>query len=250
MIALALKRSMNAAALAAEVVGEARLEAADGNARRAAHRRALRLRRSCARGVTLLNLSLVNWGRLPSAPCIIVANHVSWLDALVVGALTPTVPIATAEVRRWPLVGPLCSSLGALFVECGSAASGAQVLRRARAALDDGVSVLGFPEGTTSRPGEGLLPFHRGLFGLAAIADVPVVPVALRYGDDVHWTGDPGVIGPWFSVARKRTLRVEIHIGSPMRPGPRQPLGGFVDQVRQQMTTMLAPPPLVTRFAA
>src|SRR6185436_14021215 len=101
-----------------------------------------------------------------------VANHLSYLDPIVIGAQIPVAPIAKGEVASWPLIGSVASSLNGIFVDRSSVMSRARALRRAHALLRAGVSILNFPEGTTT-DGSRLLPFHRGIFGLAQIARVP-----------------------------------------------------------------------------
>lgn len=255
MITSTVVRSLSAAVIAAEAIGAARIDLdADGGLARA--RRARLLRETCTRASGALGVDVDVDGAVPRAPCVIVANHLSWLDPVVLGALTPSVPIAKAEVARWPVVGPLCGQLGVLFVERGSASSGARVLRSARRALAEGVSVLGFPEGTTARPAQGLQPFHRGLFGLARLCGVPVVPVTLAYDDDdVCWIGDDGFVGHYLALVQKRVVRARVRVGAPLFVDDAQPLGGFMRRVRDVMNAQLAPPPgpndpVITRIAA
>jgi 1-acyl-sn-glycerol-3-phosphate acyltransferase len=129
-------------------------------------------------------------GQVPSKAAVLVANHVSYFDPLVIASLVPVVPVAKREVADWPVVGNTCRKLGVQFVVRESALSGARVLRAALRALENDVSVLVFPEGTTTY-GHDVLPFRRGIFGIAARASVPVIPVALRYErEDVAWVGD------------------------------------------------------------
>ncbi len=129
-------------------------------------------------------------GRLPAGPCVIVANHVSYLDPLVLASLVPCLPIAKAELRDWPVLGETARRSNVLFVRRDCALSGARVLREARRALDRGVSVLVFPEGTTTT-GHKVLPFKRGALGLAQLAGVPIAPVALRYAQpEAAWIGE------------------------------------------------------------
>lgn len=213
--------------------------------------RALVLQNACAQALVVHGIDVSCRGTLGSGPSIVVANHLSWLDPLVVASLLPVTPIAKHEIRRWPFVGSLCASMGCMFVERGSAASGAMVLRSARAALAEGVSVLGFPEGTTRPFGSGLGPFHRGLFGLAQRLGVPVVPVALRYDDPaLHWVGDDAFAPHWYGVVGRARTRVEVAIGAPIVADEGVPLGRFVSDVRHAIERLGNDPPAVTRWAA
>jgi 1-acyl-sn-glycerol-3-phosphate acyltransferase len=112
-----------------------------------------------------------------------VANHVSWIDIFVINALYPSRFVAKSEVRRWPLVGPLCAWAGTIFIQRANPRDLRQTMAVMVAALRDGERVVVFPEGTSAAQG-GLLPFRANLFEAAIEAGVPVQPVAIRYLDD------------------------------------------------------------------
>ncbi len=119
-------------------------------------------------------------GRLPDGPALIVANHISWMDIVILHALWPMWLVAKAEIRGWPLIGVLAELAGTLFIQRGSEASRARVNRRMAALLRRGHRVGIFPEGGI-RPERGVGRFHARLFAPALRAGVPIVPVAIRY---------------------------------------------------------------------
>src|SRR5262249_45981855 len=130
-------------------------------------------------------------GAIPDGPSVMVSNHLSYVDAPVLASLTPSMPVAKAEIARWPLFGAGARSLGVMLVKRGDVYSGALALRGALRTLAAGVPVLGFPEGTTTAGVGELLAFRRGLFGIARIAHVPVVPMALSYNSpEIAWVGE------------------------------------------------------------
>lgn len=115
------------------------------------------------------------------APCLVVANHISWLDIFLVHAALPATFIAKSEIRSWPLAGLLVQASGTIFVERGNRHAVRSLMKEAMARLDLGERVIFFPEGTTSR-GESVLKFHTSLFGLAEQRpDLVVVPMTLFY---------------------------------------------------------------------
>src|SRR5262249_7678064 len=118
-------------------------------------------------------------GEIPSEPCVLVANHTSYLDPLTIASLVRCAPIAKADIASWPCCGEIARRVGVRFVKRECPHSGARVLREGLRALAQGVSVLVFPEGTTT-VGDHVLPFKRGAFGLARLAGVPIVPVAVE----------------------------------------------------------------------
>ncbi len=113
---------------------------------------------------------------------LVLPNHVSWLDILVIDSVAPCAFIAKAEIRGWPLVGFLCDRAGTLFIERGRRHAVHQVLETATEQLRAGGRVAVFAEGTTS-DGTVVLPFHANLVEAAVRADCVVQPLALRYED-------------------------------------------------------------------
>lgn len=178
--------------------------------------RAAALRDGCATLVDAHGIRPRVLGRPPVGPSIIVANHLGYLDPLIVSALVPRAPIAKREARGWPLIGRALGEMGLIFVDRGDAASGARALRRARRVLDAGVSVLVFPEGTTTH-GDRVLPFHRGVFGLARITGAPVVPTALSSPERACcWVGDDPFVPHYLRLAARPSIPLDIRFGAPM----------------------------------
>jgi lyso-ornithine lipid O-acyltransferase len=157
-------------------------------------------------------------GTLPEQPSIIVANHLGYIDPVVLCALLPMSPIAKREIGDWALVGAPLERLNVSFVRRGDAHSGARVLLRSLRALRAGVSVLNFPEGTTSRGG--LLPFHLGAFWLSRRTGLPVVPIAMDFEDmGLCWVDREALLPHyakawWLGLSR----RVRVSVGQPLDP--------------------------------
>jgi 1-acyl-sn-glycerol-3-phosphate acyltransferase len=144
----------------------------------------------------------------PERPCIFVANHSSYIDALILlwALPRPVAFTAKAELSRKPLFHWLLSRLGAVFVERADPQRSTEVVGQAREGRRD---FLFFPEGTFSRM-PGLLPFHLGAFLAAAHAGLPVVPVALR--------GTRAVLRDVEQFPRRAP--VDVTIGAPIMPQP------------------------------
>ncbi|HEY6005132.1 MAG TPA: lysophospholipid acyltransferase family protein, partial [Anaeromyxobacter sp.] len=128
--------------------------------------RALFLRDLFKRVAALHGIEIHGEGPVPVGPALLAANHVSYLDPIAVGALVPCVPISKVDVSAWPVIGGFARDLGVLFVDRGNGHSGMRVLRDAARTLAGGVSVLNFPEGTTTA-GDRVLRFREGLFAVA-----------------------------------------------------------------------------------
>ncbi len=130
----------------------------------------------------LTGLPLVTEGlkRLPAEPCVLVANHSSYLDALLLTAVLPRPfsfvakrELAGRVLLRWPL-----ARLGTLFVERFERQRSTEDAARLSRLVQSGTSLVFFPEGTFTRM-PGLLPFRMGAFVAAAESGVSLVPVTL-----------------------------------------------------------------------
>ena len=118
---------------------------------------------------------------LPGA-VMFVANHVSWIDITALHSYRMMGFVAKREIASWPVVGWLATMGETMYHQRGSQESLGGVLDEMLARLRSGRAVGVFPEGRT-RSGEGIGPFHARIFLAAVEAEVPVQPVALRYGD-------------------------------------------------------------------
>jgi 1-acyl-sn-glycerol-3-phosphate acyltransferase len=109
--------------------------------------------------------------RLAPSPLgrLVVANHVSYVDVLVLSSIAPMVFITSVEMKHTPLLGLLASWGGSLFVERRRPAGLKQEIEQIARVLREGASVVLFPEGTTSN-GERVHPFKRSLFDAALAA--------------------------------------------------------------------------------
>lgn len=158
-------------------------------------------------------IHIVVEGQTPDYPAILVANHVSHMDPLVIATVKPLLPIAKGEISQWPFVGRVGRYLGIMFVKRDSVMSGAGVLRRSLRVLQQGVSVLNFPEGTTTIGSE-VLPFRRGIFGLAAITGVPVIPTALRFEPQgMAWVGNAHLLPHCLRAFGRSRWTAYLHFG-------------------------------------
>lgn len=133
----------------------------------------------------ILNIGIQLEGQQPArdeSGCLMVANHVSWLDIFVLNAIHPARFIAKSEVRSWPLIGWLCKRTGTIFIERAMRQDAASVNLRVGTLLKQGVSIGLFPEGT-STDGLQVGHFHSALIQPAIDAGVRLCPVAMRYQD-------------------------------------------------------------------
>lgn len=140
---------------------------------------------------------------LPRGPCVIVTNHASYLDGIILTAVLPGTFsfVAKREFTAHFIARVFLRHIGAEFVERFDLARGVEDARQLAHAVQRGQTLVFFPEGTFTRS-PGLLPFHLGAFVAAAEAGVPVVPVAIR--------GTRSILrdGQWFP--RRGTINVTM----------------------------------------
>jgi 1-acyl-sn-glycerol-3-phosphate acyltransferase len=156
----------------------------------------------------------------PGFSGLVVSNHLSWLDVLVLQSLMPVAFVAKSEVRRWPVVGYLAHACATIFVDRNSARSAHAMVERTAAAITQGQAVVVFPEGTSS-DGQQLGTFHPNIFESAIRADSQVQPLALQYVDAAtgtvataaHFTGDMTLLGSLQKVSTTAGMRAQVHVG-------------------------------------
>ena len=117
---------------------------------------------------------------LPAKPSLIVANHLSWLDILVLGSLIPVRFLSKDEVRGWPIIGRLARGAQTLFIKRGDRGSAERAIKEIEGVLRSEEFVVVFPEGTSTH---GPMPsrFKGRLIEAARRAGVTVCPVAICY---------------------------------------------------------------------
>jgi len=165
-----------------------------------------RLARACARVLLRLlgmPLSVSGLELLPQGQCIVVANHVSYLDGIVfTAALPPRFGfVIKREMAGVPLAATVLHRIGSQFVERFKPGRSTADARRVLRTAASGQSLVFFPEGTFSEQ-PGLLEFHAGAFITAARAGCPVVPAVIR--------GTRVALGPTDSQPRPYPLSIEL----------------------------------------
>ena len=135
------------------------------------------------RMLRILGIPLHVHGTPPAqGPLLLVSNHISWLDILVMHAARHCRFVSKADVRHWPLIGTLATGGGTLYIERERRRDAMRVVHHMVESLQAGEIVAVFPEGTVG-DGRALLPFHANLIQAAISAHAPVQPVALAFLD-------------------------------------------------------------------
>jgi 1-acyl-sn-glycerol-3-phosphate acyltransferase len=107
--------------------------------------------------------------------------------------------------------------------------------------LDAGVSILVFPEGTTSF-GHDVLPFSRGAFGVARLMRVPVVPVTIRYHcPEACWVGNDSLLPHALKLHRLDPVGADLFFGPPLEPMAFSDAAKLAEVARQCIRSLLPP---------
>jgi 1-acyl-sn-glycerol-3-phosphate acyltransferase len=167
-----------------------------------------------------LGLSVEVEGEMPDTehPCVIAANHSSFVDGLVLYVFLdqPVTFVASTDMEHQFLLGRIMKGFGCVFVDRGRAERSATSVEILKSTIRSGHHVLIFPEGSISaRPG--LRVFHLGAFETAASSNCPVVPVGIRGSRDVL---RPGSFRPHRGAMR-------VVVGEPVMPAGNE----FTDRV-------------------
>jgi 1-acyl-sn-glycerol-3-phosphate acyltransferase len=155
-----------------------------------------------------------------SGPVLLVANHISWADIVVMHAARHCRFVAKADVGKWPVVGTLATAAGTLYVARESRKDAMRVVHRMVECLGQDEVLAVFPEGTTGN-GATLLPFHGNMLQAAITADAPVQPVALSFLDLASGTqsfapcyiGNDTLVGSLWRTLRADALVAIVHYG-------------------------------------
>jgi 1-acyl-sn-glycerol-3-phosphate acyltransferase len=147
--------------------------------------------------------SVEGLNRLPQVPCVVVANHASYIDGLVAAAALPPdfAFVIKKEMVRVPLAGLLLRRLGSQFVERFNRHKGGVDARRVLKLAATGQSMVFFPEGTFTEIRQ-IGKFLGGAFTTAARSGMPVVAMAIH--------GTRAVLPPGGVAVHRLPIRVEI----------------------------------------
>jgi 1-acyl-sn-glycerol-3-phosphate acyltransferase len=182
-----------------------------------------------------------------TGPTLLVSNHISWLDILVLHATCHCRFIAKANVGRWPLIGRLATAAGTFYVDRESRRDARRVVQLIVDALKDGEIVAVFPEGTTGN-GRDVLPFHGNLIQGAILADAPAQAVSLRFidsrsnelSDQVSYIGDDSLVASIWRTMRLPDLCVVATFGIPEFAHGRN-RRAWAEDLRQEIAAMRHP---------
>jgi 1-acyl-sn-glycerol-3-phosphate acyltransferase len=182
--------------------------------------RARWLQRACQRMLRVFHVRLRVHGTIPTTG-LLVCNHLSYLDIIVLGALAPAIFVAKLDVKRWPVLGWFARLASTLFIARGRRKDTARSAEQIEAKLRAGMLVVLFPEGT-STGGETVLPFKSSLLEPAARSNQPITAAFLRYSlsdsnvaEEVCYWKDMTLLPHLINLLGKGAIRASVNFAKP-----------------------------------
>ena len=179
----------------------------------------------------------------PPTRGLVVCNHLSYIDILVLSAAMPCFFVAKIEIGGWPFFGKAARSGGTIFVDRSSLASAQSVADQMneRLMLPIPIPVLLFPEGT-STDGSEVIRFHSRLIDPATSLRVPITTVAIRYAiedgteeRELCWYGDETFVNHLWKVLGVAGFEADLRFGESRVYTDRR---RAADETRAEITAM------------
>jgi 1-acyl-sn-glycerol-3-phosphate acyltransferase len=189
--------------------------------------RALWLHGAACRVLKALGIRCIVRGQ-PPLRGLVVANHLSYLDIVIISSVMPCFFVSKSEIERWPYFGEAARTGGTIFIDRKSRASTVGVAAQIGERLHLPIPVLLFPEGTSS-DGAQVLRFHSSLFEPAIAAGASVTATAVRYDleagqreRDLCWFDDSAFLPHLWKTLGSAGFSAEVTFGEPRRYSDRR----------------------------
>ena len=178
------------------------------------------LHRFCAQVLKGMGVTTTVIGRPPDRGALI-SNHLGYVDIVLYAGLHPCVFCSKAEIAKWPVLGWMAKMSGTVFVERGAGGSAQKAMEGMRQAVDTGLPITFFPEGTTTN-GKELLPFKSGLLWQLLAVDAPVTAAFVTYTltqdngpditveDNVNYWGETPILSHIFRFVALKGVHAEV----------------------------------------
>jgi len=162
---------------------------------------------------SILKLEITKEGILPLHSSLVVSNHVSWVDIIVIGQYLPAYFVAKSDILSWPLLGFLSRQAGAIFIRRGDKKHIMETAEKMVWLLRQNRNLIAFPEGTTT-VGDDVLSFHASLFQPALLTKTAIQPVAIQYLGDAKslapFVGDDAFVPHLIKMLELEKIEVRL----------------------------------------
>jgi 1-acyl-sn-glycerol-3-phosphate acyltransferase len=175
---------------------------------------------------TILNIKITvegDEGPLERGGYVIIANHVSYVDGIVLGSIFPIVFVSKKEVKSWPIIGQWNTLCGTIFINRQRKQTVPSLIEEMTRKLKHEANILLFPEGTSTN-GERMLPFQTAPLAAPLRNRSIIVPITLAYKtieerpvtvanrDLVYWYGDMEFVRHFWRLMSLRSVEVLVTI--------------------------------------
>ena len=153
---------------------------------------------------------------------LMVANHISWMDIIVIQSIKPCIFVAKSDVASWPLFGWVAQMTGTIFIKRDKISDIKKALKKMKRRLIKR-SVCIFPEGTSTN-GRYLLPFKSNLFQSSIDTQKSILPLCLRYEqkntytDKTAFVDDMSLLDSIIKIKQEKDIRAIVEVLQPIRP--------------------------------
>jgi 1-acyl-sn-glycerol-3-phosphate acyltransferase len=181
----------------------------------------------------VVGMRLAVHGTPPRAPFLLVANHLSYMDVLVLLSQLGCAFVAKREIAKWPVLGYLTRQMDAVFVERGDPRDLQAAIVEMEHRLQMGLGVVVFPEGTTSS-GKSVAPFRSSMLDVACRTRRPVHYATISYRspdparpahESICWWGEVSMSEHFFRLLQLSYFQAEVRFGpAPLEAGDRKAL--------------------------
>jgi 1-acyl-sn-glycerol-3-phosphate acyltransferase len=178
------------------------------------------MHRLAGRVARIMSVRVEYRGTIPSEG-LVVANHLSYTDIIMLASVAPLTFVAKAEVANWPIFGMSARCGGSVFVDRSRRGQVVPVAESMKQVLQAGVPLVLFAEGTSTN-GSSVLPFKPALFAAVTDLNVPVTPCAIDYGlqggsvaNEVCYWGDHEFVPHVLNLFGKVGLSARVTFGEP-----------------------------------
>lgn len=169
----------------------------------------------------ILSVNVETKGDIPQPPFLLVSNHLSYVDIIILFSVLKTTFVAKLEVASWPILGFISKTIGIVFIDRKRKRDVKRVNRIISEQINERQGITIFPEGTTS-PGATVLKFRAPLLEHAASEAIEVSYCAIHYklmasNDPVYntvcWWGDASMFDHLFNLAEQKNIKATITFG-------------------------------------
>ena len=172
---------------------------------------------------------------------LVISNHTGTLDIIAEGAIFPLRFAPKAEMRKWPVFGTLVSCSCPVWIDRSNKIKSAETANEIAGTLEHGLSMLVYPEGTSTDGRNGLLPFKSTAFESALRSGAPILPVLVfhrgvpEHEENLSWHGDHSFLNHILTILGLKEIHSSVYIMPEVHPLPGEDRKELADRMHRLM---------------